>query len=676
MNFIVRTNSLKPIRLVIFLCLLLFASLHGTAQSLGQDPSTAFPVCGTAKFQQQSVPLKPGRRIPAPCGQGLDLEDVNPYYYRFTAYTSGTLGLLITPVGTEEDYDWHIFDITGRDPSDIYSDISLLVAGNWSQYYGTTGTSTTAKSLMECGGDHPKWSKMPTIVQGHTYLLLISHFTNNQSGYTLEFKGGTASITDPLLPAVKDITANCDGSKLNVFFNKKLRCNSLAVNGSDFSLVLPGRSIIAAASVQCGYGFDMDSVQLTVNQPLNPGVYFLTVRNGTDGNTLLDYCDRPVDSLIQIPFTVEPLQPTPMDSLVTPSCGANYLELVFKKNIMCSSLTSVGSEFLVTGSSPVSIIGVTAICNVDGLTNRVRIKLTAPIGVGGSYMLKLQQGIDGNTILDECGMETTPGAVLPFVMKDTVSAAFQMNQLRGCKEDTYLFEHDGRHQVTQWRWTLPDGSVSTIAQPVYTTSSREAGAVQLIVSNGFCRDTSDVQIQAGEERVLAAFSGPGELCPRDGIQFVDMSTGPIVSWNWDFGNGSTTVQPLPPLQFYQQPARDLETFIRLVVADQYGCTDTADKKLLLVSSCIIVVPNAFTPNGDGRNDQLFPTNAYKADNLVFRIFNRYGQLVFETRDWTRKWDGRLNGRELEAGTYVWTLQYKHRDTGRQYALKGSTVLIR
>ena len=69
-------------------------------------------------------------------------------------------------------------------------------------------------------------------------------------------------------------------------------------------------------------------------------------------------------------------------------------------------------------------------------------------------------------------------------------------------------------------------------------------------------------------------------------------------------------------------------------------------------------------------------NAYKADNLEFRVYNRWGQLVFETKDWTRKWNGTINGNPQAAGTYVWMLQYTHHDTGQHFSLKGTTVLIR
>ncbi len=116
--------------------------------------------------------------------------------------------------------------------------------------------------------------------------------------------------------------------------------------------------------------------------------------------------------------------------------------------------------------------------------------------------------------------------------------------------------------------------------------------------------------------------------------------------------------------------------ISLIVKKVAGCFDTAINNLKVLKSCYIAVPNAFTPNGDGLNDYLYPLNAYKADNLEFSVYNRVGQLVFHTNDWTRKWDGTIKGNPQDSGIYVWILKYTNRDTGKKVFQKGSTVLIR
>jgi gliding motility-associated-like protein len=95
----------------------------------------------------------------------------------------------------------------------------------------------------------------------------------------------------------------------------------------------------------------------------------------------------------------------------------------------------------------------------------------------------------------------------------------------------------------------------------------------------------------------------------------------------------------------------------------------------VAGNCYIAVPSAFTPNGDGRNDFLAPLNAYKATDLLFRVYNRQGQMVFETRDWNRKWDGTIGSTKQAAGVYVWILEYTD-PSKKRMSLKGTTALIR
>src|SRR5690606_388894 len=103
------------------------------------------------------------RKVPGPCGNE-DLTDKNPYWYKFTCYTAGTLGFLITPANLGDDYDWQLFDMTGKKPEAVYTDKSLFVACNWSGEPGKTGASAAGASLSVCGGfGRPLFSSMPTL---------------------------------------------------------------------------------------------------------------------------------------------------------------------------------------------------------------------------------------------------------------------------------------------------------------------------------------------------------------------------------------------------------------------------------------------------------------------------------------------------------------------------------
>src|SRR5436309_7634918 len=106
-------------KIFLFLSLLLTALgalCQSTCTTPGQNPSTAFPVCGTSTFTQSSVPICGGKTVPSPTCNTYPLTDVNPFWYKFTCFQTGTLGFQITPHTTSEDYDWQLFDVTNHNP--------------------------------------------------------------------------------------------------------------------------------------------------------------------------------------------------------------------------------------------------------------------------------------------------------------------------------------------------------------------------------------------------------------------------------------------------------------------------------------------------------------------------------------------------------------------------------
>ena len=672
--------------ILLFFPFIFVSKARSQCTALGQNPSTAFPVCGTSTFQQATVPICSSNAlfVPGCTGTGTaNYANKNPFWYKFTCFTSGTLGFVITPNNLGDDYDWQLYDITGHNPDDVYTDNSLVVTGNWSGSYGLTGASASGVNYIQCASDptvenKPTFAAMPGLVAGHDYLLLISHYTDSQSGYSLSFGGGSAVITDPKEPHLLSARAACDGTQTTIKLNKRMKCSSLTATGSEFLITPALANVISATAIGCATGFDMDSLLLTLDRPLPPGNYTITIRNGTDSNTLRDNCDRDIPQGEQLTLTIYPIFPTPMDSISPLKCTPDELVLVFKKNIRCSSIDSDGSDFvvsMVSGSNPVSVVGATGICDVNGLTPVIKVKLSAAIPTKGTYSITLVNGIDGNTFIDECGQQTPPGAVLIFHTRDTVNADFSYNLKYGCARDTVDYFHNGANEVNSWKWSFDKLRSSTIQNPVILYSSFGLKQTQLIVSNGVCRDTSSQTIFL-DNALKAGFEATNFVCPGDQATFRDTSTGQIISWNWSFGNGNNSSLQLPPAQSYLPPVITDYVTAQLVVSNKYGCTSTATQRILVPNNCYIAVPNAFTPNNDGLNDYLYPLNAYKATDLLFRVYNRFGQLLFETRDWTRKWDGRFGGQGADPGTYVWMLQYTNKDTGKRVEQKGTTILIR
>ena len=670
------------LRIVALIIVLITCCFRGNSQSscttLGQNPGTAFPVCGTASFSQNTVAVCGDTPVPG-IGCANILTDKNPYWYKFTCFEPGKLGFQITPNDLGDDYDWQLYDITGKSPNEVYTNASIIVASNWSGESGVTGASPGGNALNVCEGPgKPLFSSMPTLIKDHEYILLVSHFTDSQSGYKLSFggSGSTASITDTKPPEIASVQVKCDASQITVNLNKKMRCNTLATNGSDFQLSTPLATITAASSQGCSNGFDMETFTLTLSNPLPPGNYKLISKAGTDGNTVADNCGAAI-AAGETPFVVSPIQPTPMDSLVPVTCAPGELKLIFRNGIKCNSIAANGSDFIISGPSSVPVTGALINCDPSGFTKTITIKLQSPIQTGGTYKLTLVNGSDLNTLIDECGQSTPAGSSLNLILKDTVSAAFSYSVFAGCKVDTINFLHPGANGVNTWKWTMDDNKTSTLQSPTAYYTRFGQKQVSLIVSNGFCSDTTSQSITLANG-ISAKFLAPAIVCPQEPASFIDSSTGKITTWSWEFGNGFTSASRNPAPQSYEIPvlSKEVRYNVRLIIGNETGCFDTATATVKAVSSCYIAVPSAFTPNRDGVNDYLFPLNAFKATNLVFRVFNRYGQIVFETTDWNNKWDGTIRGKSQPAGIYVWTLTYTESDSGKQVSVKGSSALIR
>ena len=677
----------KKISFIFYCLIFLICSTFAQTpcSTLGQTPGSAFPVCGIAVFSQDSVPACGGRQLQA-TGCTDILTDINPFWYRFTCFEPGTLSFTITPKDLMDDYDWQLFDITNRSADDVYTDPSLFVACNWSGEPGKTGASFAGTSLAVCGSTsggpfRPLFSSMPTLILRHEYILLVSHFTaSSQSGYNLAFSTdttATASITDFKEPDLASARAICDGIKMTVKLNKRMKCSSLNADGSDFAVTPAIAPIIAAEGINCNNGFDMDSIVLTLATPIPPGNYKITIKNDSNGINLLDNCSRVIPLGQFLPVTVFPLIPTPMDSIAPVGCAPDILTLVFKKPMQCNTIAANGSDFTVTGNNTtISVTGASGTCNDEGLTNTILVKLSSPIQNAGIFKITLKTGIDGNTILNECGQETPAGSSLQFIAWDTVSANFQYKVKFGCIYDTIAFSHDGKNNVNKWLWTFDNTLKSSAKDTAVTYTVFNNKVAGLIVSNGVCKDTSAIVTIILGNSLKAVFESTANVCPGDPALFKDNSYNNVTGWQWTFGNGATSNLKVPPPQFYASANSTRDLPVRLIVSNAIGCFDTAVNIIRVVSNCYIAIPKAFTPNADGLNDFLYPTNAYKAKNLYFAVYNRVGQKLFETTNWTNKWNGNFKGNPQDAGTYVWLLHYTHIETGQQFNLKGSTVLIR
>ena len=663
---------------IILHCIFIFIFISNTysqCDQIGQSPFHAFPVCGYGKTTLPVTPSCGGAKIVLPRCQ--DLYVFNAYYYKFTCYKTG---YFLFQINTTDNYDWVLYDVTNIPLSELYKHKEIVIAANFWRGKGVTGLSGQGGTSVACKEDTvgTGLSIFKDIFEGHHYILMVCHDSIYPDPYTISFDyGSTAVITDPVLPHLKTADAPCDGTLASIKLNRQIKCSSIAADGSDFEIVPHLANVIAARGIGCNEDFDTDSIHITLDAPLPAGTYSIVQKKGTDGNTILDDCDLEIPVGEKLPFSILPFAYTPLDSLTKLSCATDTLQFVFKKKMRCNSIATDGTDFIISGPTAVKIISAAGVdCDGDGLTKKVTVKLSGPIHHNGLYKITLVTGSDGNTIINECDIATSAGSAIDFYVKDTVNADFSFEKKYGCTTDTVNYFHNGNNVTNYWNWKFDDSVQSSINDPVIFYNVFGVKNTQLIVSNGVCSDTVSKTIPLNN-LLHVSFEASKDICPSEKAFFKNTSSGDdILSWNWNYdnGNSSSLQQGIPQYYNVEQISRFAK--VRLIAMNFLGCSDTAYQYINISNSCFISVPTAFTPNGDGINDYLYPLVAYKAKDLLFIVYNRFGQTVFQSRDWTKKWDGKFKGQPADPGTYVWILQYTDSNTGKKVEQKGTTILIR
>jgi gliding motility-associated-like protein len=174
-------------------------------------------------------------------------------------------------------------------------------------------------------------------------------------------------------------------------------------------------------------------------------------------------------------------------------------------------------------------------------------------------------------------------------------------------------------------------------------------------------------VDAGQSRTIIA----GETTALEGV-----GTGPISSWLWappDGLNCETCYNP--------EAGPKRSTLYSVTVSSDFGCTATDTVRVtVLCDQSQVFLPNTFTPEGNGVNDIFYPRGRGIQSIGRFRIYNRWGELVFERNNMTvddrsQGWDGRKDGRLLSPDVYVYTVEATC-DTGEPIKWQGDILLLR
>jgi gliding motility-associated-like protein len=182
-----------------------------------------------------------------------------------------------------------------------------------------------------------------------------------------------------------------------------------------------------------------------------------------------------------------------------------------------------------------------------------------------------------------------------------------------------------------------------------------------------CKDTIDRAFSIYDND---SFAGADTVVAKNQPVFLNAMGGSNVTYTWTPAEGLNDPRVEKPVAISD---KDIE-YTLYSVTDK-GCEKTSKIFIKRYAGAEIYIPNAFTPNADGRNDlmKVFPVGFKTFDYMA--IFNRYGQQVYLTKDWNQGWDGTMNGIRQDAGTYV--IVTKMTDyNGKVMVRKSAFVLVR
>jgi len=288
----------------------------------------------------------------------------------------------------------------------------------------------------------------------------------------------------------------------------------------------------------------------------------------------------------------------------------------------------------------------------------------------GSYVITLT--VTGSNACMDTISRRVNIAPLPISSFSVTSACQGINSLFLDQSQSLA----GGGYITSWTWQWGDaqpltitGIPTTTVSHVYTLPNQYVAALTVSTNLG-CTHSSTLGVNVTQKPDAEFGMTNNPTVAQEPVYFSDFSTPPtgIFSWYWQFGDeGSSTATS--PTHNYQNAGIYI---IKLTVVDVNGCSDTVSKSIEV--NLLPQVPTAFTPNNDNNNDLLFVKGG-PFEKMRFRVYDNWGELLFETTDQTIGWDGRKQGIDQPVGVYVWTLEVDMYNN-RQVKKNGDVTLMR
>ncbi|WP_276500061.1 PKD domain-containing protein [Terrimonas pollutisoli] len=231
--------------------------------------------------------------------------------------------------------------------------------------------------------------------------------------------------------------------------------------------------------------------------------------------------------------------------------------------------------------------------------------------------------------------------------------------------------------LTKWQWNFGNGQSSSQQNNSVIYNASGSFPIQLVTSNKIgCSSTATKNIYVAPLPTAIPVQEPTTIIVGSGANILMNYTGNITSYNWmPATNLSCTDCPSP----YANPRWSTKYTVQ--IEDSYGCKNSGDVTVVVVcNNQNFFIPNTFSPNGDGRNEVFYPkgTGLFRIKSM--RIFNRWGQVVFEKKDFAPNdpsagWNGMYDGKPASPDAYIYTMEILC-DNNTVIPVKGNVTLLR
>lgn len=241
-----------------------------------------------------------------------------------------------------------------------------------------------------------------------------------------------------------------------------------------------------------------------------------------------------------------------------------------------------------------------------------------------------------------------------------------------CVGDTLNLSNSSLHG-TQYKWDFGEGQGnSSEFSPKVVYASPGTYIIKLIVQNASSCNKADTleQVITVSPVPTAAFAYSPLMPEKNVPTTFDNQSLNADSYKWDFGDGNTSTEKNP--QHYYTHSGNFK--VCLTAFNLLGCRSVTCRTVLADVTPLADLPTAFSPNGDGANDVLF-VRGFNIESIDLKIFNRWGELVFETLDKNVGWNGTYKGEPQEMDVYGYVLSVKFLD-GTHMKKQGNVTLLR